>query len=139
MSHPRFHTDPLAHSPLFANCSRKEQARLARSVERVRVAAGTLIVTEGTNPHAVYVIVDGHVTYSRDGVLMADAGPGEHFGDVSALSGEPMAMTAVAGTDVDLVEIGQREFVAAVETIPALARKVLRDLATGVRPVELAA
>jgi CRP-like cAMP-binding protein len=132
-------THPLASSPLFAHCSRKELTRLSRLVERVERPAGAVIAREGTNPHAVYLIVGGYVTLSRDGQPFAEAGPGEHFGEVSVLTGAPMAVTAAAGTDVELIEIGQREFVAAVDTMPSVARRVLRDLASGVRPVALAA
>jgi CRP-like cAMP-binding protein len=87
----------------------------------------------------VYLIVDGHVTFARDGVPYADAGPGEHFGEVSVLSGDALAMTATAGTDVEVIEIGEREFVGAVATMPAIARRLLQDLASGVRPVAVAA
>jgi CRP-like cAMP-binding protein len=141
------HTHPLASSPLFARCSRKELTRLGRLVDRIESPAGAVIAREGTNPHAVYLIVRGHVTLSRDGQPFAEAGPGEHFGEVSVLTGSPLAVTAAAGTDVELIEIGQREFVAAVDTMPSVARRVLRDLAngdlrdlaSGVRPVALAA
>jgi CRP-like cAMP-binding protein len=139
MFRPEPTTDPLAASPLFARCSRKELARLARLVERVERPAGAVIAHEGTSPHAVYLVVSGHVTLSRDGRPFAEARPGDHFGEVSVLTGTPLAVTAAAGTDVELIEIGQREFVAAVDTMPSVARRVLRDLATGVRPVALAA
>jgi CRP-like cAMP-binding protein len=132
-------THPLASSPLFARCSRKELTRLGRLVDRIKRPAGSVIAREGTTPHAVYLIVRGHVTLSRDGQPFAEARAGEHFGEVSVLTGAPLAVTAAAGTDVELIEIGQREFVAAVDTMPSVARKVLRDLASGVRPVALAA
>ncbi len=73
------------------------------------------------------------------GVPYAEAGRGEHFGEVSALTGDPLAMTATAGTDVELIEIGEREVIAAIDTMPALARRPLQDLASGVRPLAVAA
>ncbi len=87
----------------------------------------------------MYVVRSGHVSLSHEGQLLGEIGPGELYGEVSVLTGEPVAVTAVAGTDVELVEIGEREFVAAVDTMPAIARRVLRDLASGVRPAPLAA
>jgi CRP-like cAMP-binding protein len=131
--------DPLPDISIFANCSQRERVRLARYVEQVTVRAGTTIAVEGTRSHAVYVVRSGHVTLSHEGQLLGEIGPGEVYGEVSVLTGEPVAVTAVAGTDVELVEIGEREFVAAVDTMPAIARRVLRDLASGVRPAPLAA
>lgn len=131
--------DPLAHLPLFAACSRRERARLLRRVERVHVPAGTPIAREGTYARAVYVVASGHVTFSKDGRLIGEAGPGEHFGETSALDGQPFAATATAGTDAELVEIGRRELLAAIETVPVVAQRLLADLATGVRPHDLAA
>jgi CRP/FNR family cyclic AMP-dependent transcriptional regulator len=131
--------EPLPDLSILANCSRRERARLAQFVEQLTLAAGTTIAVEGTRPHAVYIIRSGHVTLSHQGRLLGEIGPGDVFGEISAITGQPVAVTAVAGTDVDVVEIGQREFVAALDTMPALTRRVLRDLASGVRPLPTAA
>ena len=69
MRRTRSFPDPLFDTTLFAHCSRRDRANLARHVERLTVPAGTVIAAEGTRPHAVYIVVDGHVTRMPSSVL----------------------------------------------------------------------
>lgn len=131
-------TDPLAAVPLFATCSNRERARIAQQAEQVRVAAGTPIATEGATSRALWVILTGEVELHVAGRALGRLGPGDHLGEVSALSGEPLAVSATAATDVELVEIGHRELAALIEIVPPLARRLLRDLAASVHPVAAA-
>ena len=72
------------------------------------VAAGRRLVSEGEEPDAVYVVLEGHFVVSSRGLgvdFLARLGPGEVVGETAAAAGAPALGTVRAETDGTVLEI----------------------------------
>jgi CRP/FNR family cyclic AMP-dependent transcriptional regulator len=128
--------EQLASVPLFSSFSKRELSKVARAADEVHIPAGRLIVHEGRAGHECFVILRGEAEVSRDGQVIAKFGPGDHFGELALLDGGPRTASVTATTDLDLLVLGQREFLALLEEVPGLSRKMMATLAGQVRRLD---
>src|SRR4051794_28204933 len=119
----------LAQVPLFSACSDKELDRLSRHAELVEFRAGETLMTEGEHGHEFFVIVDGEVGVTAGGETLAKLGPGAYVGETALLDPGPRTATVSALRDTTAVLLASREFYAAVDESPVLARKLLTGMA----------
>jgi CRP-like cAMP-binding protein len=133
MSGKRDRQQLLGQVPLFSACTDKELDRLARHAELVDFRAGDTLMTEGEPGHEFYVIVDGEVGVTAGGKTLAKLGPGAYVGEQALLDPGPRTATVSALRDTTAVLLGSREFYAAVEESPVLARKLLAGMAHRLR------
>lgn len=69
---------------LFASLSEEQISALADQVWLERIPAGSLIVREGDEADALYVVVDGGVNVTKaNGQFLAFLGPGGLFGEMA--------------------------------------------------------
>lgn len=122
--------------PLFSACTTRELAPLARASDEIEVAAGTAIVTEGTLGHEFYLVLRGRVTVSRDGVTVAELGPGRYFGELAVLDGSTRNATVTVTEPSVLLVLGQREFAAVLDSTPGVARKIITQMAARLRAAD---
>ena len=127
------HLDHLHQVPLFSSCSRKELAKIARATDEVQVEAGTTLMEQGRLGREAFVIVSGTASVRIGDREVAELGPGQHVGELALLDGGPRTATVVATSDMELLVISQRAFVALLEDVPELARKLLTSMAKMVR------
>ena len=81
-----------------------------------------------------------------DGAAMVDVtrrkrirlGPGEFFGEMSLLDGEPRSATVRAETDMRLLVILRRNFQSLLTEVPELTRSILVVLSRRLREIERA-
>jgi CRP/FNR family cyclic AMP-dependent transcriptional regulator len=123
----------LGQVPLFSACSDKELDRLARHAELVDFRAGETLMSEGKTGQEFYVIVDGEVGGTSGGETLAKLGPGTYVGELALLDPGPRTATVTALRDTTAVLLASREFYAAVEESPVLARKLLAGMAHRLR------
>jgi CRP-like cAMP-binding protein len=128
--------DRLQDVALFSSCAERELTQIARASDEVSVDDGKEIVTEGTAGHEFYMIIDGTASVTRGGVLVAELGPGQYFGEMSLLDGAPRNATVTATTPTTLLVLGQREFAAVLDSSPGVARKLLQHLAARLRDAD---
>lgn len=128
--------DHLAQIPLFRACSRKELQTIARASDEVSLEAGRELITEGTPGHEAYVIIEGSARVERNGAVVAELGPGDHFGELALLDGGPRTATVVATSPLKVVVLGRREFAGVVDEVPGLANRLLTSLAGRVRELD---
>jgi MFS family permease len=83
--------------------------RLARSLQRIEVAAGTDVITVGEPGDLFYVIESGEVE-----ILGKVFGPGASFGEIALLRDVPRQATVTARTDLVLQALDGPPFVQAV-------------------------
>lgn len=126
----------LANVQMFSSLNKKELALVSRAADVVKVKAGKEIVTEGTAGHEFYLILDGEAVVKKGNRKIATLGPGQYFGELALLDRGPRSATIVAGTDVELVVIGQRELMAVLDAVPAVAHKLLVSMAARVRDAD---
>ena len=125
--------DHLAKVPLFSACSDKELDALAKHAELVDFRAGQTLMVEGQDGHEFFVIVDGEVGVTAGGETLAKLGPGGYVGETALLDPGPRTATVTALRDTSAVLLASREFYAAVDESPVLARKLLTGLAHRLR------
>jgi CRP/FNR family cyclic AMP-dependent transcriptional regulator len=136
MANRRAYLHELGAVPLFRSCTKRELERVARAADEVSLEAGRTVVEEGHPGNECYVIIRGSATVSRDGSVIAEIGPGDHFGELAVLDGGPRTASVVATSDLDLLVIGRREFAALLDDVPGLTHKVLTNLAQWVRKLD---
>ena len=88
---------------------------------------------KGSHGDVMYVVVSGTVAL-RDGENTLDrvVAPGI-FGELALIESKPRALTAVAESDVGLVEIPARTFWVLVHETPYFAQLVMRVMAERLR------
>ena len=123
----------LGQVPLFSACTDKELDRLARHAELVDFPAGQTLMTEGETGHEFFVIVDGEVGVTAGGDTLAKLGAGAYVGELALLDPGPRTATVTALRDTSAVLLASREFYAAVDESPVLARKLLTGMAKRLR------
>jgi CRP-like cAMP-binding protein len=124
--------DTLGTVPLFSACSKKELQMVAKSADRLSVAAGGVIVNEGAAGTEFFVILDGQARVERHGRQVAVLGPGAFFGDLALLDRAPRNASVVADSDLEVAKIGQRAFDALLDH-PGFSKKLLAGLARRLR------
>ena len=130
--------DILRRVPLFASLSETALEALAKRLRRRKIAAATPIVYKGDPSGALYLIASGRVkvhqaTMSGSEVILDVLGPGDFFGEMGLLDGQPRSADVIA---LDAVEVLLLEGDALRETItdqPAVAWTLLRILSQRLR------
>ena len=123
--------------PLFANVSARhlrEVAKLARSVE---FGPGDFVVNVGEPGDAFYVIVSGKAKF-MGGSRRQGLGPGDFFGEMALIDGEPRSATIIATTELHAMKIGRRPFLKLLEQEPKLALAIMQALSGRIRRLERA-
>lgn len=105
-----------------------EHGRASRPFE-----AGEVIFTKGDVGDAMYLVREGSVALrSEDRIIEIVEAPGL-FGEMALIDQEPRSLTAVAASDVTLVQISVRQFWPLVHETPGFARLVMRVMAQRLR------
>jgi putative ABC transport system ATP-binding protein len=95
---------------LFKALTPQQLTDVAEHVKKLHFAAGETIVREGEPGEEFFVISDGEVEVIRADHEVARLGPGDFFGEVALISGEPRNATIVAEGEVDTYVLGKTDF-----------------------------
>ena len=119
----------LSRVPLLAPLTAEELALLATHVSRLPFACGEAIVREGEPGDSFYLIERGSVAVtigSGDGGTrtLNRMAAGDHFGEMSMLTGEPRSATVVAEADVAVLEVERSDFEHVLAANPALLEPI---------------
>jgi thioredoxin reductase (NADPH) len=105
---------------------------LSRYGERKRLAKGATLFCEGDRDCGVFVVLDGRVRVVQEddpegaSRVIAVHGRGRFVGDLSMLTGQAVFVTAVAQTDVEVLEVPYDRLKEAVTQDQALGDLILR-------------
>jgi CRP-like cAMP-binding protein len=129
----------LARVPLLSAVSRAQLGKVAGLAEEASYNAGRVIVKKGDPGKAFYVIVEGTAKVVKGKIVTArreaELGPGEFFGELALLDGEPRAATVVAATPLETIRIERAAFRRLLREEPDLAIKVLEGMARRTRKI----
>ena len=135
--------EPWAHLlksvPLFSSLGKRDLRRIAAASKITRVSAGQLIVREGFNAEAFYILLTGNATVQRPGAEDIGVSPGEFFGELGLLDGSPRTANVVAETDLWAVELPRQNFLDLVDHHPSIAHGLLQAMAGRLRRLEQSA
>ncbi|MFN3459007.1 MAG: Crp/Fnr family transcriptional regulator [Novosphingobium sp.] len=126
----------MSNSNLTVPCEVREI--LATHGRQMRVRKGQVLLAVGLPANDVYLVIEGCVSVSlisaqgRETVLRA-IGPGEMFGELAAIDGEPRSADVVAAESSTLLVIPGAAFVDLIGREPVLSLWLARYLAHQVR------
>jgi len=128
----------LADVALFAQLPRDALDELTARVRRRRYRRGELIFVQGDPSRGLYIVSEGRVKLSLTSpegreVILDLLGPGEVFGELALLDGEPRSTDAVAVEPSELLLLDRDEFLTYVRQRPELAIDLLSILARRLR------
>ncbi|MFO0585355.1 MAG: cyclic nucleotide-binding domain-containing protein [Anaeromyxobacter sp.] len=99
--------------------------------------AGSVLFEEGDPGSRMYVIQAGEVRIEKQAgagrVTLAVLGPGEAFGEMALLEGQPRSASAVVEKDARILEIDQAAFADLVKGNGEVALRLLRRLSARLR------
>jgi CRP-like cAMP-binding protein len=128
----------LSKIPAFARLPLDDLRALAGRLGEARIGPGDVIVKEGeTDSAALYIIEDGLVEITRgqdkSRVELEVLGPGQYFGELALIDGEPRSATATAKEPVHVLILNRQEFIDFVHRDPDAAMLIMAELARRLR------
>jgi small-conductance mechanosensitive channel/CRP-like cAMP-binding protein len=126
--------DALGRVELFHDLRSDERQRVAERLIPAPFARGDIMTRQGAEAHWLYLLIDGHAD-----VIIEDShghsrkvgtlGPGDVFGEMGMMTGEPRRATILARTDVECFRLDKRSFQDIIQSRPELAESISQLLA----------
>jgi hypothetical protein len=115
----------LRRIELFRAFTAEERAELEQLMRERVLPRGASIVREGEAGRSLFVLAEGalDVTHARDGqeVALDRMVPGDVFGEMSLLTGQPRSASVTAATEAVVFEIDKADLDALLQRRPELA------------------
>jgi CRP-like cAMP-binding protein len=96
-------------------------------------ASGETVTKEGSDAAAFYLIESGTATVTAGGVFRRTLGPGDHFGEIALIDGQPRSATVTADSELVCGGITLWDFQPLVQRNPTMAWTLLQTLAAMLR------
>lgn len=125
----------LQRVPIFTALDDTEMDALARRLTLRLVSAGTAIVAQGEVSSSMYLVAEGllyvFITQAESGNLIkvAELIPGQFFGEMALLTGEPRSATVKTETDAVLYEMTKEDMEILLDKRPEIAEQLARIIA----------
>jgi CRP-like cAMP-binding protein len=98
--------DDLERVPLFSDLNLRQRRKLAQLFRERTVVPGTSVVTEGLRSGvSFFVVAEGEAVVTIAGKEVARLGPGDHFGELSLITGRERSATVTAVTPMRCLEV----------------------------------
>ncbi len=115
----------LGRVGIFAALGDTERERLAASARERLYGDGDAIVRQGHEGSSLFVLLSGRAVVSVEpGGEVARLGPGDYFGEMSLLTGDPRTATVSARGDCRVFEIDAEMFREIASASPTVLEKV---------------
>lgn len=130
----------LLRLPLFADLNDADLSLLEEASRENRLAAGEVLMREGSPGGSLYVIIQGEFEITKrtgpGDLVIAVRGPGEVIGEMSLLDGSARTATVRSLGESRLLEIDQAAFRRLVESSPAATLSILHTVTSRLRHTE---
>lgn len=132
-------TELIAACPLFTGLDAEQVQTVADQATEVDFPAGRVIARQGDIGTGFFIVADGLVRVVRDGEVIAMLGPGEFFGELSILDGQPRIAQVIAEEPTRCLALASWDFERVLLEHPPLMLGILRGVAGRLRSVTEAA
>lgn len=122
--------EALSALPFFRHVAPRELMHLQAMARRRDVGPGELVVQEGSEGDAMYVIVAGRCAVRKGDVELARLGPGENFGEMSLVERAPRSASVVAEEETRLLEFSRADLFRVLRASPDTGITLLWNLIT---------
>ena len=132
------HRDALKRLWLFSELTDADVDQI-RALARVqRYPARQTVVSQGDQSGDLFLVVDGRLRASScnangDEVVLSIMGPGDVFGEMALLDGEPRSATVATLDACQLMVIEARAFHALLRQMPTLSASLMKVMARRIR------
>ena len=133
--------EALARAPIFSGLKRNTLKSLARAAKVRRFAPGELLVEEGEEAAAFFVLCRGQAEVvkglgqDRPRVL-GNLAEGDFFGEMALLDGFPRSASVRAVSECECVVLARWDLLALIKTTPEVALAILPVLSRRLRECE---
>lgn len=121
-------------SPLFQDLPDDVVRAALATFHNERASAGQVLVEAGGPGRGLFVVLHGECDVmgrsELGAVRLKRLGPGDVFGEMSLLSGDPTSASVIAATEVSLLSLSRAELDAFAAAHPALSERLARIAAT---------
>jgi CRP/FNR family cyclic AMP-dependent transcriptional regulator len=123
--------------PLFEEISAEDLEELAQTLSVKKYRSRHQIFKQGAIGSTMYIILSGQVNIylpaSPDNLPLQTMYPGDYFGELALFDNEPRSASAIAISDVVLLELMQTTMLGFVQQRPHVAMVLLATLASRLR------
>jgi len=119
--------DDLRELALFSGASRSELAVIGRQLTRLNIAAGTVLVREGSRGDEFMIVLEGEAAVSQGARAIAILGPGDLVGEMALLHEDRRGRrnaTVTALSDMVIYAGSPSEFRQILDAAPSVAEKI---------------
>lgn len=110
--------------PMFDKIEDGELERLASISELNRYGDGENIIREGDSDHDFFILFEGAAVAVKNGEPFYEYGPGEFFGEMALLTGNPRAATIRAKGEARVMRFRKKVLAPFLEANPAFLQKL---------------
>ena len=125
--------DLLSAARLFDGVDAEGMDRIAAVAVEVEFPAEHVIARQGDIGTGFFVIVSGAARVVRDGAVIARLGPGDFFGELSVLDGQPRLAQVIADGPTTCLALATWDFEAVLLEEPRVTLAILRGVARRLR------
>jgi CRP/FNR family cyclic AMP-dependent transcriptional regulator len=126
----------LGQTDLFAGLNKKHLTSIASQARLVHHQPGKDITEQGGGAAGFHLIKDGTASVRVSGHDRPALGPGDYFGEISMIDGQPRSATVHAETDMTTISIPSWSFHPILDEEPEVAKVLLRVLCARLRAAE---
>ena len=113
----------------FTTLQPDETTNILAQLQPATFESGTRILESGIWHGLLYIIASGTVSVflqedSGNGARIAQLGPGECFGEMSLITGEPPSATVRADEDISVWALPEADFLTLIRTCPTLLQNI---------------
>jgi CRP-like cAMP-binding protein len=128
-------TELLSAARLFDGVDADGMDRIAAVAVQVDFPADHVIARQGEIGTGFFVVVNGGARVVRDGETIAVIGPGDFFGELSVLDGQPRIAQVIANGPTSCLALASWDFEAVLLAEPKVTLAILRGMAARLRDV----
>ena len=126
----------LQEVPIFRHCTRRQLRAIARITGVFDAPASSVLTRTGEPGREFFLILDGTARVEISPRKRGKMGPGDFFGEMSLLDGEPRSATVVAETGLRMLVIDGKHFWELLKEVPELTYTIMATLSRRVRQAE---
>jgi CRP/FNR family cyclic AMP-dependent transcriptional regulator len=125
----------LASIPLFDGLPKRHLKQIAAIATVDNYMEAATIVKEGDPGNSFFVVLSGQAKVVVKKRTVNTIVPGDHFGEISLLDGEPRSASVITQTPMTVASIDRKGFERLLQHDPDLSLAMLRTLARRLRTV----
>jgi len=117
--------EALAKTSIFGELSKRHLGLIARVTDRIDIAEGQALFTQGQPTTHMSIIVKGRARVEVDGAEVATLGPGDVIGELSMVDGEPASATVTFTEPSTIFHTARTGFVPVWDKNPDISKAML--------------